>query len=152
VEQGDNGLVTELDLTGAELEVLRAIHSNPTGSQRTLADSPGLSAATISKRAANADGLEWEHQESFVKELFVYHPGLLNNCDNGQTNSSIDFIVEIDRISDDLTTIAEEVDRLKVDREAIGCLEDLEWAQRLYTRACNPRSSPVVDVIKSILH
>jgi hypothetical protein len=155
VERGDDELVTEPDLTDAELEVPRAIHLNPTASQRTLADSLGLSAATISKRAANVDGLEWEHRESFVKELFESHPGPLNDGNNGQTNSSIAIIVDIDRISEDLTYIAEEVDRLTADREANGCLEDLELAHKVIHVCMQSEefsSDEELDLIRSILH
>jgi DNA-binding Lrp family transcriptional regulator len=122
--QDHEGPAPEQHLTDAELEVLRAIHANPTASQRTLAESLDLSAATISKRATAIEGLEWEERDEFVRELFDANPHLIEEDENMHGDLSDEARAEIDRIGTELDNLAERIDSLAEEHSSSGCFEN----------------------------
>lgn len=152
-DQNDDGPTEENDLIDAELEVLRAIHENPAASQRTLAKSLDLSAATISKRATAIDGLDWEYRESFVRDFFEANPNLLEGDDNDEDKFSVMEPADIDRISVELDQLTERIDSLVTEHDSSGCFEDPELAHKVI-HACMQSekfsSEEELDVIRSV--
>lgn len=130
-DQNYDGPDEDEHLTDAELEVLRAIHSKPAASQRTLAESLDLSAATISKRAKAIDGLEWDHRESFVREFFDANPNLLEEDDIDEGNLSVMRRTDIDGLRAEIDLLNERIDSLATEHESSGCFEDPELAHKV---------------------
>jgi hypothetical protein len=57
------------ELTDKQVETLRAIAGEPTASQRDLAETLSISAATVSTRVNTIDGFDWAERETFVEAV-----------------------------------------------------------------------------------
>lgn len=57
------------ELTDKQWEALKAIHTNPDATQAELAESIGVSPATVCNRVNAVPGFQWRFREQFVKEL-----------------------------------------------------------------------------------
>lgn len=132
------------EFSDAQLEILRAVHANPTASQRTLAESIGLSAATISKRATAIEGLEWEDREAFVRNLFEAKPELLEPEDTAASENPENLDAEITRLGAQLERMAERLERIETTRTQPDCFEDPELAHKVI-HACMESQSFSTD-------
>ncbi|APW98907.1 hypothetical protein CHINAEXTREME_14485 [Halobiforma lacisalsi AJ5] len=62
------------DLTEKQLETLREVRKRPDATQAELADTLGVSGATISQRVNAIDGFDWSRRREFVAALFEDGP------------------------------------------------------------------------------
>lgn len=61
---------SSLDLTDGQREVLLAVYENPEATQREIGAILDVSAATICNRVKTIEDFDWDHRQTFVKEIF----------------------------------------------------------------------------------
>ncbi|WP_222912805.1 winged helix-turn-helix transcriptional regulator [Natrinema sp. SYSU A 869] len=66
----DESIVAPADITETQLETLREIRDHPHATQAVLAESLGVSSATISQRVNGIAGFDWADRQTFVKQFF----------------------------------------------------------------------------------
>ncbi|ELZ01829.1 MarR family transcriptional regulator [Natrialba asiatica] len=86
-------------LTAKQRETLREIAARPEATQADLADTLGVTSATISQRVNSIDGFDWSRRRAFVSGLFDAAPlpddtdtgdGTVSGTENGDWNSEGD--------------------------------------------------------------
>lgn len=69
------------ELNNKQRETLRAVHQNPTATQKEIARHLDVSRATISKRVNNIAGFDWKSRQTFVDQLFEDDPQEIRSND-----------------------------------------------------------------------
>lgn len=62
--------LSEIDLSQAQIDTVRAVRENPSASQGDIADMLDVSRATVSRRLNDIPGFEWTERKTFVSNLF----------------------------------------------------------------------------------
>ncbi len=69
--ESDDAFPSPEDLSERQREVLRAVAARPEATQREIGDRLGVTAATVSNRVSDVDGLEWRDRAAFVREIGI---------------------------------------------------------------------------------
>ncbi|ELZ03360.1 hypothetical protein C480_16545 [Natrialba aegyptia DSM 13077] len=94
-----DALIDSDALTAKQRETLREVAARPDATQAELADTLGVTSATISQRVNSIDGFDWSRRRAFVSDLFDTDPslgdtdsgdGTVSDTENGDRNPEDD--------------------------------------------------------------
>lgn len=121
------------NLSEPQLETLRAIAASPSATQRELAESLDVTAATVSKRVNDIDGFDWADRQEFVQSVLETD---VAPAPEETTMSTTDTDGEsIDELTDRVVQLEERIDELAESTEANAVFDDPELLHKI-VHAC----------------
>lgn len=75
------------ELTAKQRETARLVHERPDASQGEIADTLGVTRATVSRRLNDIPGFEWTNRRAFTEELFDAPTGTASDVDEADDAS-----------------------------------------------------------------
>ena len=96
------------DLSDAQRETLRAIATAPEATQRELAESLDVTAATVSKRVNDLDGFDWSTRQTFAEHVFGDIDTEMTASESDADRTSIEELADkIERLQDRIDDLSE---------------------------------------------
>lgn len=119
------------DLSETERETLRVIAAHPQESQRDIADRLGVTAATVSNRIKEIEGVEWANRETVTSNLFENHPTPAASDPEPISTPNQDQSERVDQLTDRVDTIERQLEGSSTDESGTGLFDDPELLRKL---------------------